>query len=304
VNAHSRIPFRFGGPAEPLPPLDGKPLMVHVVVNVEHWQFDAPMPRTLISSPQGRDSVPDVPNFSWVEYGMRCGLPRLLRVIGERGLPASVSLNTGVIDTYPAAADALLGSGWEFIAHGVHQQSLPTVEDERQVIDEALDRIERFTGTRPRGWLGPGLKQTFDTPDHLRRAGVDHIFDWVLDDLPDWMRTDAGPLLAMPYSLELNDSVIHAVEHYPSDETHRRVIATLEVLERELAEQPRMLTLPLHPHLMGVPHRVRHLARTLDLLAARDDTVFVTGTVVADWYRRVAPPPEGPSSTTAEGQGR
>lgn len=304
MNAHTRIPFRFGDPDDALAPLDGKPLMVHVVVNVEHWEFDAPMPRTLISSPHGRDSVPDVPNYSWVEYGMRRGLPRLLRVIGERGLPASVSLNAGVIDAYPTAAEALLASGWEFIGHGVHQQSLPSVEDERQVIDETLDRIERFTGTRPRGWLGPGLKQTFDTPDHLRRAGVDYVFDWVLDDLPDWMRTTAGPLLVMPYSLELNDSVIHAVEHYPSDETHRRVVDTLEVFERELVEQPRMLTLPLHPHLMGVPHRVGHLERTLDLLAARGDTVFVTGADVADWYHRVAPPSEHLSSANPVESGR
>ena len=62
-------------PAPPLAGLDGRPILVHLVVNVEHWPFDQPMPRTILTPPHGIGNVPDVPNFSWAEYGLRCGLP-------------------------------------------------------------------------------------------------------------------------------------------------------------------------------------------------------------------------------------
>ena len=82
------------------------------------------MPRTILTPPHGIGNVPDVPNFSWAEYGLRCGLPRMIDAIAGRGLPASASLNASVIDAYPAAADALLQAGWEFIGHGIHQRAL------------------------------------------------------------------------------------------------------------------------------------------------------------------------------------
>jgi hypothetical protein len=101
--ANPRIPYRLSSEAPKLPPLDGKTILVHFVVNVEHWQFDQPMPRTIITPPHGKETVPDVPNFSWADYGMRAGLPRILEAL--EGLPASTSFNAGVIDAYPRAAE-------------------------------------------------------------------------------------------------------------------------------------------------------------------------------------------------------
>ena len=124
--------------------------MVHLVVNVEHWQFDAPMPRTIITPPHGKETVPDVPNFSWVDYGMRCGLPRIIEAIVDRALTASTSFNAGVIDAYPQAAQAMHQAGWEFIGHGVHQKSLNHAGAEAEVVKISLDMIEAFTRVRPR----------------------------------------------------------------------------------------------------------------------------------------------------------
>lgn len=287
--SNPRIPFQMSDRRRTLPPMAGKPLMVHIVVNLEYWAFDQPMPRALLPSPHGLRSVPDVPNFSWAEYGLRAGLSRFLRLFGERDLPVSVSLNAGVIDVYPQACDAVLNAGWEIIAHGVRQRSLQAEDNEQAVIETSLERIERFSGQRPRGWLGPGLGESFETPDLLSAAGIDHLYDWALDDLPTWMRTSTGPLVAVPYGLELNDSVLHAVESYPSDEIFLRVRDTLAAFSPELVLQPRVLTLGLHPHLLGVPHRVVHLERTLELLMERHDVVFVTGTRLVDWYREVEP---------------
>lgn len=290
--SNPRIPYQMAPARAPLDPPDGKPLIVHLVVNVEHWLFDNAMPRKLLTAPHGLEQVPDIPNYSWAEYGMRAGMPRLLDCFAERGLPASVSLNAGVIAAYPSLADAMRDAGWEFIGHGVHQKSIQGEADERALIEKALSLIEGFTGTRPPGWLGPGLKETNETPDILKSLGVEYVFDWVLDDLPCWMTTKHGPLLSLPYSLELNDSVIYAVEKHASPEIYNRLVDTLIVFDQELARQPRVLTLGLHPHLIGVPHRFAWLERMLDALQARSDAVFMTGRQIADWFTSACPAPK------------
>ncbi|MBM3488192.1 MAG: hypothetical protein FJX67_16425 [Alphaproteobacteria bacterium] len=291
MTSNPRIPFRMTTERPRLAPPDGRPLIVHLVVNVEHWQFDQPMPRKMLTAPHGVESVPDVPNFSWAEYGMRAGLPRLIALFAARGLPASCSLNAGVIEAYPSAAAAIRDAGWEFIGHGMHQRSVHGEKDEGAHVRATLDTIRAFTGIRPRGWLSPGLRETYDTPDHLKAAGIDYVCDWVLEDLPCWMTTRHGPLIAMPYTLELNDSPIYAVEKHASPEMHRRLVDTLAALEPELRRGPIVLSLGLHPHLIGVPHRIGYLARMLDLLTARSDTIFMTGSRIADWYAAVEPPP-------------
>ncbi len=282
--SNPRIAFELFDRRPKLAPPDGKPLIVHLVVNVEHWRFDRPMPRKAITSPHGLEAVPDVPNFAWAEYGMRVGMPRLLRLFAERGLPASCSFNASVIEAYPACAEAIREAGWEFIGHGIDQKSIQAEGDEGALIETGLSMIEAFAGMRPRGWLGPGLRESFETPDLLKAAGIGYVFDWPLDDLPCWMSTKHGPLLALPYTLEINDSPIYAGDKHASGEIRRRLVDTLACFERELAEQPKVLTLGLHPHLIGVPHRFGYLVEMLDILQGRNDTVFMTGAGIAEWF--------------------
>jgi peptidoglycan/xylan/chitin deacetylase (PgdA/CDA1 family) len=265
--------------------------LVHLVVNVEHWQFDASMPRTIVTPPHGKETVPDVPNFSWADYGMRAGLPRIIKAIHSRGLPASTSFNAGVIHAYPRAAEAMQQAGWEFIGHGVHQKALNHADGEEALIATSLDMIESFTGKRPKGWLSPGLRESHDTPDILTKLGVEYVFDWVVDDVPHWMHTQNGPLMALPYNLEVNDSIIYAIEKHASDEMFQRLANSLSLFKRECLTQPRVLSLGLHPHLIGVPHRFESFERMLDLLMATPEVCFVTGEKMAQWYSAQVPAP-------------
>ena len=286
-----RIPFRLASERSALPPpAPGKPLVVHVVMNVEYWPFDQPMPRKTLSTPHGFEPVPDIPNWSWAEYGLRCGMPRLIGLFAELGIPVSVNLNSMVITQYPALAEAMLKAGWEFVAHGVLQRLLQREENEEAVIQRAIAGVSEFTGRKVRGWMGPGFAQTFDTPDHLAKHGIEYNMDWVVDDLPCWMRTRHGPIIAMPYAFELNDSLVYTVERQTSPDLLGRIRDTVATFEPELGRQPRVLTLGLHPHQVGVPHRIGYLAQALRMLKERDDVVFLTGGSIADWYRSVEPP--------------
>ncbi|MGB6117701.1 MAG: polysaccharide deacetylase family protein [Mesorhizobium sp.] len=289
--SNPRVPHQLSIDRKKLPPPGGKPLIVHIVVNLEYWPFDRAMPRKLQPNPHGMDKVPDVPNFSWVEYGMRAGYPRILRSLEQRGIKATAAINAQVVQVYPRVAETALEAGWEFMGHGVTQRALQDSPDEVEIIDKTLSMLKDFTGTDVKGWLGPGLSESFDTPDHLKAGGIEYVCDWVIDDLPTWMQTKHGPLIAAPYSLDLNDGPLWAGWSHASDAQYLRAVETLETFDAELQDNCRVLVLPLHPHLVGVPHRITWFNRILDLLQERSDAVFMTGNQIAQWYAEVEPAP-------------
>ncbi len=285
MSSNPRIPYQLASHRKRLEPPGGKPLIVNVVVNIEYWPIDRPMPRGVIPPPHGAQiQPPDVANFSWVEYGMRSGMARMLDMLGTRDITATTFFNAQVADVYPTLAKEVLAAGWEFVGHGWFQRSLKQVEDERAEITRCLARLEQLTGKRPRGWFGAGGAETEHTPDFLKAAGLDFLHDWVIDDLPCWLRTAHGPMVALPYTWELNDVPIWVVQSQSSDELNKRLDATLRVFEREMTKQPRVLTFGLHPHLIGVPHRAYWFEKALDQLQARADTVFMTSSQIADWF--------------------
>jgi hypothetical protein len=152
--ANPRIPYRFSNDGPTLKAAPAGAIMVHLVVNVEHWQFESSMPRTIITPPHGKETVPDVPNFSWADYGMRAGLPRILRAIQDRGLPASTSFNAGVITAYPQAAQASEGGTEDPRAGAVEPQrrraGKPAGAGVLQRQDVGIHRPRRVLARSPR----------------------------------------------------------------------------------------------------------------------------------------------------------
>lgn len=282
--SNPRVPFQLSTERPRLAPPNGKPLIVHIVMNLETWTFNEPMPRSIFESAHGRPMKPDIANFCWVEYGIRCGVPRIIRILEERGLPASNFMNANFPEVYPSCAEAVLKAGWEVSGHALVQRSLAYEPDEEAVIAEVVEKLRRFCGYRPRGWLGPGAGETLNTPDLLRKHGIEWVYEWIVDDIPAWMRTKHGPMLAMPYALELNDVIAFNMHRHTTREWYQRFVDTIQTFEMELAEQPKVLTIALHPHVAGVPMRIPVLIRILDMLMARDDTIFMTGSRIAEWY--------------------
>lgn len=283
--SNPRVPFQLSSERKRLAPPDDKPIIVNIVMNIEYWPFDRPMPRGILPPPHGAQiEPPDVPNFSWVEYGLRCGMPRIMAMLKARKLKASAFTNAQVCDVYPSLMDEVVAANWELVGHGWYQRSLKHVDDEAAEIVQCLDRLEQAGGTRPRAWLGAGMGETFDTPDMLKMHGIEFLHDFVLDDLPFWIRTKHGPMVGLPYTFELNDVPTYAVQHSTSSEMLERLKATLAVFERETADNPRVLTFGLHPHIIGVPHIAYYFEKALDILVARRDVTFMTSSQIGDWF--------------------
>ncbi|MCD4524030.1 polysaccharide deacetylase family protein [Nocardioides sp. cx-173] len=283
-------PFALSSEAQRLEPLDGASVLVNVVVNLEHWTLDRPMPRAALPAPGGLTVVPDVANHSWVLYGLRAGLPRLAEALAPLGSAVTVALNADVIDHYPQVADLVEARGWEVVAHGVRQQSIQSYEAEEPVIAEALTRIEARFG-RPRGWLSPGMNQTDDSLSLMRAAGLEFNHDWMVDDRPVWLGTDHGPILGLPYTLTLNDVTTYQVGLQPDGTLEDRALRTLDRHTHEAARNPLVMPIGLHPHIMGVPHRIGELERIASAVASTVGVAAVTSSQIHDWYAAQVPAP-------------
>jgi len=144
--------------------------------------------------------------------------------------------------------------------------------------------IQAFTGRRPRGWLGPGLTETWDTPDILAEEGYEYVCDWVLDDQPVVLKTRGGSIVSVPYTQECNDVAMMLIQHHKASEYKDRAIDQFEQLYSDAHESARVLALVVHPYIMGAPHRLRYLREALEHIRGRSDVVFWTGDQILDWY--------------------
>ncbi len=280
-----RIPYQalIDRPKLRLP--DGKRIAVWVIVNVEEWRIEKPMPRTVLPPPMGQPLLPDVPNWAWHEYGMRSGFWRQMTALTERDIPVTLAINGNVCDSYPRVAGAARDAGWEFMGHGFLQGPMHRLEDQEAAIVAALDRIEAFTGTRPRAWESPGLTETEETLDLLRKHGVEYVADWVIDDLPQDIDTPFGQITTLPYTVETNDITVYALQSHRSDEFLTRGRDQFDRLYAEAADNARVMAISIHPYITGVPHRIRYLEELLDYVGSHDGTAFMTASQIGDWYR-------------------
>jgi peptidoglycan/xylan/chitin deacetylase (PgdA/CDA1 family) len=263
----------------------GARIAVWTIVNVEEWDIEKAMARQYLSAPQGVSPVPDVPNWAWHDYGMRVGFWRLLEALTKRKIRATTAINANVCRSYAPVARAMLEAGWEFMGHGVKQGAMHLLADERQTIRESIAIIKAFTGKPPKGWLGPGLTETWETLDILAEEGIEYVSDWVNDDQPYEIRTTTRPLISVPYSIELNDIPMMVIQHHDSTAWLSRCKDQFDRLYAEGAKHPRVMAIAVHPYIHGVPHRIKYFEAVYDYIRKQKGVWLTTGEGIYDWWR-------------------
>lgn len=271
------------------PPLKlpgGARLVVWPVINVEVWDINRPMPRQVLPPPTGVTRLPDFAHWAWHEYGMRVGFWRLKDALDNLGIKASLFVNARVCRDYRRVAEAARDAGWEFVGHSYDQQPIHVEPDQRSMIRRTVQVIKEFTGKAPVGWLGPGLTETLYTPDYLAEAGIKYIADWLIDDEPCEIRTAHGPVVAMPYSAELNDIPMMMVQHHAAAEFASRCMDQFERLYEESRTRAKVMAIAVHPYISGVPHRIKYFETVLERLRKQKGVVFWTGEQILEWYSK------------------
>ena len=283
-----RVPYSAIVDRPPLKLPGDARLAVWTIVNVEEWSIERAMPRMVLSPPQGQPLLPDLPNWSWHEYGMRVGFWRFVEVLHKYSIPGTLAINGSVVKTYPRVAEAALKAGWEFMGHGYIQRPMHHVEDQRAAIRQTVEDIKAFTGKKPRGWESPGLTETYDTIDWLAEAGIEYVADWVLDDQPVKISTAHGPIVSVPYTVEMNDIAMMVLQNHPSEEWLRRGIDQFDRLYAEGEKSARVMAISVHPYISGVPHRIGYLEKLYEYIVQRPGVKLWTGEQILDWYRPLA----------------
>ncbi|MBV8934882.1 MAG: polysaccharide deacetylase [Alphaproteobacteria bacterium] len=215
---------------------------------------------------------------------MRVGVWRFFELFARQAIRPTLSINARVCEEYERVARAAREAGWEFMGHAWEQMPIHRVEDQFAMIDKSLAVLERFAGRRPVGWLGPGLTETEDTPDLLAAAGVKYVGDWVYDDEPTEIRTAHGPLITLPYTVELNDIPMMLVQHHESAYFTQRCIDTFERLYCEGAERAKIMAIAIHPYISGQPHRIKYLEAVYEHVNRYAGVLHWNGAEILDWY--------------------
>ena len=279
-----RAPFSAIVDRPPLRLPGGARIVVWTIVNLEVWDIGKPMARQILSPPTGQTLLPDVPNWGWHEYGMRVGVWRFFKLFDRLGLRPTLSINARVCEDYERVAAQALDAGWEFMGHAYEQGPMHKIEDQRGMIHKSMDLLERFTGTRPLGWLGPGLTQTLETPELLAEAGVKYIGDLVWDDEPVEIITANGPLVTLPYTVELNDIPTMILQHHESPYWATRCKDMFDRLHMEGAERAKIMAIAIHPYISGQPHRIKYLEEVYEYCGGKEGVVFMNGAEILEWY--------------------
>jgi allantoinase len=210
----------------------------------------------------------------------------MLEVFDQFKVPGVLAVNGSCFDSYPQVVQAAKDRNWEFLGHGFIQKNMQKVENEAEAIRLTFEAIRKFNGKPPRGWLGPGLTETWETPDLLQEAGFDYVCDWVLDDQPVELKTRSGKTIAnIPYTQECNDVAMILVQHHSAREYYDRAMDQFDQLYEDSRESARVMALVIHPYIMGVPHRLKWFRKVFERISARKDVLFWTGEQILDWHR-------------------
>ncbi len=263
---------------------NGARLAFWVAPNLEFYELEPPPNPTRKAWARPH---PDVLSYAQRDYGNRVGHWRMMEAMDRHGVRGSVSLNVAVCDHHPEIIKACADRGWEFYSHGIYNTRFVFDMDqaqERAMIQDAFETIEKHTGQTLAGWLSPALTYNEWSMDLLAEAGVKYICDLFHDDQPQPVKVRQGRLISVPYSLEMNDIIVYNVNQIPPRRYLDQLKACFDQLYEEGAASGTVMCIPLHAYAVGHPHRIAAFEAALEYITGHDDVWVTTGREIADWY--------------------
>jgi peptidoglycan/xylan/chitin deacetylase (PgdA/CDA1 family) len=263
----------------------GKRLAFYIGLNVEHFAFLA----GIGNDPFTRNAGPQTQrNYAWRDYGPRVGIWRVFDLLDDLRIPSTILLNSLVCEHYPGVIERIKSRGDTICAHGRTNSELGNTlweHDERRMIEETTDMIATHFGKRPTGWMGPAAAESRVTPDLLAEAGYNHTLGWPVDDQPIWMSTRSGPILSVPYPMELNDMGTNVLRDHTGEEFGRMIVDQFDEMVEQSTQQPLVMSVALHPFICGQPFRLRALRRALKHCVEHggDRVWFTRADAIADY---------------------
>jgi len=235
---------------------------------------------------------PDLRHFSLRQYGNRIGIYRFLKAFDKYGIKPTFAMNTRLAETNPYLLNTIKERGDEISCHGYNMDSIHWSglgkEAENELVKKSVDSLRKLSGQEIKGWLSPAKNESADTPDLLAANGIEYFSDWVNDDMPYQFRTDNGELTAMPLSTEIEDRFVINGNLHSEDSWVDQVCDAADFLRAEADTQGgRILSLNIHPWLMGQPHRIAKLEKALEYVSSLDSVwMAYSGEIREAWLKQ------------------
>lgn len=258
---------------------DGKRLAMYVGTNIESFAFGAGVGSDPAHGEAGLHQ--NQRNYAWRDYGLRIGVWRMFDLLDEFAIPAAHNASAMLYEQCPEIMDRIRDRGDEVVGHGRTQserQGGMWTFDEARMIQNVTQTIARHEGSPPTGWMGPGMSHSPVTIDLLKEAGYQYLMDWCCDDQPFWMKTRSGSILSLPYSLEVNDSIVLLLRQQTTREFADMIIDQFEEMIEQCTRQPLVFTFAIHAHVMGQPFRLKLLREVFEHITnhPRRDLIWFT----------------------------
>ena len=246
-------------------------IAVCVFLYLEYYELDPP--ETAVRDPRFSDGpgyyFPDYRSYSLREYGNRVGIFRILKLLDQYGVKATVAANSDACRRYPFLVDSCLRRGYEFAAHGQCAtrmiSSRMSEAEERDYIGDSISAVKKYTGVAPQGWIGQDYGESHRTPSLLAEAGLSYVADWSNDDQPYFMRTEPA-IVSIPAQEQWDDVQMIWHRQVSTRVYLDSVIQAFNTLWNEGASSGCMFGLHLHPWLSGTPQRIWALERALAMI--------------------------------------
>jgi peptidoglycan/xylan/chitin deacetylase (PgdA/CDA1 family) len=220
----------------------------------------------------------DLAAESMYEYGSRVGFWRLAKLFQSRGLPITIFGSALAFERNPLVADFVRDSGWDVCCHGMRwvEHYLLDAEQERQSIKDAIASLTKTIGSRPIGWYC-----RYSASEQTRRllaeeGGFLYDSDSYADDLPYWLKVEGKPHLVVPYTMVNNDAKILGADISNSTDFFEMLRDAFDVYYAEGATAPKMMSIGMHPRVLGHPARILGLVRFIEHITAQQD-VWICG---------------------------
>jgi peptidoglycan/xylan/chitin deacetylase (PgdA/CDA1 family) len=211
-----------------------------------------------------------------------------MKLLDKYGIRATAAVNTAVCERYPFILAEAKKRDWEFIGHGTHASRMITSklseQEETTLIQHCIAALKTATGKKPYGWLGPALGESLHTPRLVAAAGFRYLCNWPNDDQPYPMTVPEGQLISLPYTIELDDLNLFWLRNQPVPVYPQMVRDAFDRLYQEGATSGRILSLGLHPWLMGQPYRIKYLDEALAHICKYQGVWKATGEEITRWY--------------------
>jgi peptidoglycan/xylan/chitin deacetylase (PgdA/CDA1 family) len=248
-----------------------------VAPNIEWYEY----------TPLSRPDRPDIPSYSYRDYGNRVGFWRMLEVLDKHDIRCCVCLNGAVLDHCPEVRDAMVERDWDYMAHGFYNTrpiTNYTIEEEREYWRDMIETVKKHTGKQLKGRLGAGGGNTENTTDLMAEAGLTYHTDWLFDDQPFPLKVKNGAkFIHVPYSYQLNDAVV-PTQGRDAAYFAQMIKDQFDTLYEEGAESGRVMCISLHPYWIGKAHRAKYLDEALEYILAHDGVWKTTADDIADYY--------------------